>query len=158
MENRGRGNRSLNARLASRVALLAFVVLLGNTSARAQAFRCTTADGQVVYRDAPCLQGLRAASAPASSNAASAATQGLSAAVLARTTVDLDYKSIGVAALMDKLGQLSGRHVVVEPAVTGRLEVHYHDMPWGRALGDIADRAGVDIEDDGARLWVRKRH
>jgi len=166
--------------------LLAAPLLAAAAAAHAQAFRCQFEDGHVEFRDGTCPYGAKAlnvalpqlrqggravsASAPASAAAAvPARPAALSSARLdepgpdgeAPVTwglVDVDYGGVSVRTLFDRMAQLVGKKAVVDAAVRERVvAAHYHDVPWDEAVADIAERAGLEVRDEGGTLAVGPR-
>jgi len=169
--------------LNARRPLFAALLLAAASSVHAQAFRCQFQDGHVEFRDGTCPYGTKAlnvnrptlkqAASPSAASAPTPAPVPAASAVVPGTMdgpgpdgkapitwslVDMDYRGVSVGSLFETLAKLVDKKAAVDASVRNRVvAAHYHDVPWDEAVADIAQRAGLDVRDDGGTLVVRKK-
>lgn len=67
------------------------------------------------------------------------------------TLVDDDVE---IAQVLARIAEVSGRPIVVDDAVGGRIMLRLVDVPWDQALEMVAGIAGLRVDEDGEALRV----
>jgi type IV pilus assembly protein PilQ len=68
--------------------------------------------------------------------------------------VSLDFQAADLKAVLRTFSEISGLNVVIDPAVTGTVDVALHDVPWDQALDIIlrANKLGYTVDGTVVRI------
>jgi beta-lactamase regulating signal transducer with metallopeptidase domain len=71
--------------------------------------------------------------------------------------ISVSLKDADIRDVLKTFAQITGLKLDVDPSVTGKITVEFHDMPWDKALSDIAKQNGLTVTvHEGTIHIVRK--
>ena len=71
--------------------------------------------------------------------------------------VSLDFQGADLRAVLRTFAEISGLNMVIDPKVTGTVDVALRDVPWDQALDIILRANGLDCRVDGTIVRIAPR-
>ena len=71
--------------------------------------------------------------------------------------VSLDFQGADLRAVLRTFAEISGLNMVIDPKVTGTVDVALRDVPWDQALDIILRANGLDFRVDGTIVRIAPR-
>jgi type IV pilus assembly protein PilQ len=74
--------------------------------------------------------------------------------VYSGTPISLDFQGVDLRSVLRVFAEVSGLNIVIDPAVTGTVDVALHDVPWDQALDIIlrANKLGYIVDGTIVRI------